>query len=172
MRARRPRSPSTDCSRRPPLRFFFGIYETGIAYETLTFCGIDQGTAGMPPPSRPAQYHDGRCRRGHAGEMPSTTDYGLCQGRKSALTPSSCPSHREYGYEAGTTHRKLRVPVGAGGRAGSCNACFSELEDAVNAARFRIAGKGPVARSRQRVSGPLEGDQRSTSCRQFQRERT
>ncbi|MGA7996300.1 MAG: ATP-dependent Clp protease adaptor ClpS [Bradyrhizobium sp.] len=111
-----------------PLRFF-GIYEQH-RYETLTFAGLTRD-GGDAQAIAPAQYHD--VDVGETAPVKCLNNgLWLCQDDdlRYAVVLSS---HREYGFEAGT-RVEIAVPVGAGG-AQFVQRCFSELENAVNAAR-------------------------------------
>ena len=111
-----------------PLRFF-GIYEQH-RYETLTFAGLTRDGRDAQAIA-PAQYHD--VDVGETAPVKCLNNgLWLCQDDdlRYAVVLSS---HREYGFEAGT-RVEIAVPVGAGG-AQFVQRCFSELENAVNAAR-------------------------------------
>ena len=111
-----------------PLRFF-GIYEQH-RYETLTFAGLTRDGRDAQAIA-PAQYHD--VDVGETAPVKCLNNgLWLCQDDdlRYAVVLSS---HREYGFEAGT-RIEIAVPVGAAG-AQFVQRCFSELENAVNAAR-------------------------------------
>ena len=110
-----------------PLRFF-GIYEQH-RYETLTFAGLTRDGRNASAIA-PAQYHDVDVGE-DAPVKCLNNGLWLCQDDdlRYAVVLSS---HREYGYEAGT-RIEIAVPVGAAG-AQFVQRCFSELENAVNAA--------------------------------------
>jgi ATP-dependent Clp protease adapter protein ClpS len=111
-----------------PLRFF-GIYEQH-RYETLTFAGLTRDGRDAQAIA-PAQYHD--VDVGETAPVKCLNNgLWLCRddGLRYAVVLSS---HREYGFEAGT-RIEIAVPVGAAG-AQFVQRCFSELENAVNAAR-------------------------------------
>jgi ATP-dependent Clp protease adapter protein ClpS len=111
-----------------PLRFF-GIYEEH-RYETLTFAGLSRNGRNAQAIA-PAQYHEV-----DVGEsLPVkclNNGLWLCQtdGLRYAVVLSS---HREYNRESGT-RIEIAVPAGADG-AEFVHRCFSELENAVDAAR-------------------------------------
>jgi ATP-dependent Clp protease adapter protein ClpS len=111
-----------------PLRFF-GIYEQH-RYETLTFAGLTRDGKDAQAIA-PAQYHD--VDVGETAPVKCLNN-GLWLCRDDNLRYAVVlSSHREYGYEAGT-RIEIAVPVGAAG-AQFVQRCFSELENAVNAAR-------------------------------------
>ncbi len=111
-----------------PIRFF-GIHEEH-RYETLTIARLTRDGRNAQAIA-PAQYHDV-----DVGEsLPVkclNNGLWLCRtdGLRYAVVLSS---HREYGFESGT-RIEIAVPVGADG-AEFVQRCFSELENAVNAAR-------------------------------------
>ena len=111
-----------------PLRFF-GIDEPH-RYETLTIAALTRDDRNAHAIA-PAQYHDL-----DVGEsVPAkclNNGLWLCEsdGLRYAVVLSS---RREYGYEPGT-RIEITVPAGADG-AELVQRCFSELENAVNAAR-------------------------------------
>jgi ATP-dependent Clp protease adapter protein ClpS len=111
-----------------PIRFF-GIYEQH-RYETLTIAALTRDDRNAPAIA-PAQYHD--VDVGESAPVKCLNNgLWLCRtdGLRYAVVLSS---HREYGYEAGT-RIEIAVPAGADG-AEFVQGCFSELENAVNAAR-------------------------------------
>jgi ATP-dependent Clp protease adapter protein ClpS len=111
-----------------PIRFF-GIYEQ-YRYETLNFAALTRDGRNAIAIA-PAQYHEV-----DVGETTPVKclDNGLwlCQadGLRYAVVLSS---YREPGYEPGT-RIEIAVPIGTDGSE-FVQRCFSELEDAVNAAR-------------------------------------
>ncbi len=111
-----------------PLRFF-GIYEQH-RYETLTFAGLTRDGRDAQAIA-PAQYHD--VDVGESAPVKCLNN-GLWLCRDDDLRYAVVlSSHREYGFEAGT-RIEIAVPVGAAG-AQFVQRCFSELENAVSAAR-------------------------------------
>ena len=111
-----------------PLRFF-SIYEQH-RYETLTFAGLTRDGRDAQAIA-PAQYHD--VDVGETAPVKCLNNgLWLCQDDdlRYAVVLSS---HREYGFEPGT-RIEIAVPVGAAG-AQFVQRCFSELENAVSAAR-------------------------------------
>jgi len=111
-----------------PLRFF-GIYEQH-RYETLSFAGLTRDGRDAQAIA-PAQYHD--VDVGETAPVKCLNNgLWLCQDGdlRYAVVLSS---HREYGFEPGT-RIEIAVPVGAAG-AQFVQRCFSELENAVSAAR-------------------------------------
>ena len=111
-----------------PLRFF-GIYEQH-RYETLTFAGLTRDGRDASAIA-PAQYHDVDVGE-DAPVKCLNNGLWLCRDEdlRYAVVLSS---HREYGFEPGT-RIEIAVPVGVAG-AQFVQRCFSELENAVNAAR-------------------------------------
>jgi ATP-dependent Clp protease adapter protein ClpS len=108
---------------------FFGIHEPH-RYETLTLAGLTRDDRNAPAIA-PAQYHE--VDIGESAPVKCLHNgLWLCQtdGLRYAVVLSS---HREYGYEAGT-RIEIAVPAGVDG-AEFVQRCFSELENAVNAAR-------------------------------------
>jgi ATP-dependent Clp protease adapter protein ClpS len=109
---------------------FFGIHE-GRRYETLTISALTRYADNYVYGIAPAQYHDV-----DIGEIEPVkclnNGLWLCvaDDLRYAVLLSS---HREYGYEAGT-RIEIAVPAGAAGSE-FVQRCFSELENAVNAAR-------------------------------------
>jgi len=109
---------------------FFGIHEER-RYETLTISALTRYSDKYSHPIAPAQYHDV-----DVGEIEPVkclnNGLWLCvaDDLRYAVLLSS---HREYGYEAGT-RIEIAVPVGTTGSE-FVQRCFSELENAVNAAR-------------------------------------
>ena len=108
---------------------FFGIHERQ-RYETLTIAALtrdDDYASGIAP----AQYHD--VDVGDSDPVKCLHNgLWLCQaeGLQYAVLLST---HREHGYETGT---RIEIAVAAGGAGVQVvQRCFSELEDAVNAAR-------------------------------------
>jgi ATP-dependent Clp protease adapter protein ClpS len=111
-----------------PLRFF-GIYEQH-RYETLTFAGLTRDGRDAQAIA-PAQYHD--VDVGETAPVKCLNN-GLWLCRNDSLRYAVVlSSHREYGFEAGT-RIEIAVPVGAAG-AQFVQRCFTELENAVSAAR-------------------------------------
>ena len=108
---------------------FFGIHEEH-RYETLSIAALIKGGRNAHTIA-PAQYHD--VDVGESAPMKCLNNgLWLCRidGLRYAVVLSS---HREYGYESGT-RIEIAVPAGADG-AEFVQRCFSELENAVNAAR-------------------------------------
>ncbi|MEA2862021.1 MAG: hypothetical protein QOC72_4060 [Methylobacteriaceae bacterium] len=111
-----------------PIRFF-GIHEEH-RYETLSIAALTRDGRNAHAIA-PAQYHD--VDVGESAPVKCLNNgLWLCEtdGLRYAVVLSS---HREYGYESGT-RIEIAVPVGAEG-AEFVQACFSELEGAVEAAR-------------------------------------
>ena len=111
-----------------PIRFF-GIHERH-RYETLTFAALTrygEVTHGIAP----AQYHDV-----DIGETESVkclnNGLWLCRTGDDLRYAVLLSAHREYDVEAGV-RVEISVPAGATG-AELVKRCFSELENAVNAA--------------------------------------
>jgi hypothetical protein len=111
-----------------PIRFF-GIYEQH-RYETVTFASLIQGGRNAQAIA-PAQYHDVDVGESEPVKC-LTNGLWLCSANdlRFAVVLSS---HREYGHESGT-RIEIAVPTGAAG-AEFVQRCFSELENAVSAAR-------------------------------------
>jgi ATP-dependent Clp protease adapter protein ClpS len=108
---------------------FFGIHEER-RYETLTFAALTRDDRDAPAVA-PAQYHD--VDIGESAPVKCLHN-GLWLCRTDDLRYAVVlSSHREYGYEAGT-RIEIAVPAGAAGGE-FVQRCFSELENAVNAAR-------------------------------------
>jgi hypothetical protein len=108
---------------------FFGIDERQ-RYETLMIAALTRDDD-YAPGIGPAQYHD--VDVGDSAPVKCLHNgLWLCQaeGLRYAVLLST---HREHGYEAGT-RIEIAVPAGAPG-ADVVQRCFSELEQAVNAAR-------------------------------------
>jgi ATP-dependent Clp protease adapter protein ClpS len=112
---------------------FFGILEER-RYETLTFSALIRN-GDYPYVIAPAQYHDVeigesepvKCLNNglwlcHTDDLPDELHYAVVLS-----------SDREYGRETGV-RVEIAVPAGAAGAA-LVQRCFSELENAVNAAR-------------------------------------
>jgi ATP-dependent Clp protease adapter protein ClpS len=111
-----------------PLRFF-GIHEQH-RYETLTIAALTRDDRNAPAIA-PAQYHD--VDVGESAPVKCLMNgLWLCRTDGLRYAVILC-SHREYGYEPGT-RIEIAVPAGAEG-AEFVQRCFSELENAVNAAR-------------------------------------
>src|SRR5229473_556178 len=111
-----------------PIRFF-GIHEEH-RYETLSIAALTRDGRNAHAIA-PAQYHD--VDVGESAPVKCLNNgLWLCEtdGLRYAVVLSS---HREYGYESGT-RIEIAVPVGADG-AEFVQACYSELEGAVEAAR-------------------------------------
>src|SRR5260370_185956 len=111
-----------------PIRFF-GIHEEH-RYEPLSLAALTRDDR-IGPAIAPAQYHDVDVGEG-APVKCLNNGLWLCRsdGLRYAVVLSS---HREYGYESGT-RIEIAVPAGADA-ADFVQRCFTELEDAVNAAR-------------------------------------
>jgi ATP-dependent Clp protease adapter protein ClpS len=111
-----------------PIRFF-GIHEQH-RYETLTIATLTRDGRDSPAIA-PAQYHD--VDIGESESMKCLQNgLWLCrtEGLRYAVVLSS---HREYGYESGI---RIEIAVSAGAKGGEfVQRCFSELENAVSAAR-------------------------------------
>jgi ATP-dependent Clp protease adapter protein ClpS len=109
---------------------FFGVHEER-RYETLTISALTRYGQNYTYAIAPAQYHDV-----DIGEIEPVkclnNGLWLCvaEDLRYAVVLSS---HREYGYEAGT-RVEIAVPAGTAGSE-FVQRCFSELENAVNAAR-------------------------------------
>jgi hypothetical protein len=130
-----------------PIRFF-GIYEQH-RYETLTFAALTKDGQHANTIA-PAQYQDVDIGE----ERPvKCLNNGLWLCRRDDLRYAVVLSfHREYGQEAGTCV-EIAAPVGEAGSA-FVQKCFSELENAINAAR---SYRGKV------LSLDSEGDYRGRS---------
>ena len=108
---------------------FFGIHEQH-RYETLTLAGLTRDDRNAPAIA-PAQYHE--VDIGESAPVKCLHNgLWLCQ-TDSLRYAVVLSSHREYGHEAGT-RIEIAVPAGVDG-AEFVQRCFSELENAVNAAR-------------------------------------
>ena len=111
-----------------PLRFF-GIWEQH-RYETLSFAGLTRDGRDAQAIA-PAQYHD--IDVGEDAPIKCLNNgLWLCRDGDLRYAVVLC-SYREYGFEPGT-RIEIAVPVGAAG-AQFVQRCFSELENAVSAAR-------------------------------------
>ena len=111
-----------------PLRFF-GIHEQ-YRYETLSFAGLTRGGRNAHAIA-PAQYYDVDVGEGAPVKC---LNNGLWLCRTDSFNYAVVLSaHREHGSEAGT-RVEIAVPIGTDGAA-FVQACFTELERAVNDAR-------------------------------------
>lgn len=111
-----------------PIRFF-GIYEQH-RYETLTFAALSR-VHEHGPTIAPAQYQDVDIGD---DEVVKCLTNGLWLCAKGDMHFAVVLSmHREYGQESGLCV-EIAVPAGAEGAA-FAQACFAELEAAINAAR-------------------------------------
>jgi ATP-dependent Clp protease adapter protein ClpS len=108
---------------------FFGIHEEH-RYETLTIATLSRDGRNAQAIA-PAQYHE--VDVGESAPVKCLNNgLWLCQ-TDSLRYAVVLSSHREYGYESGT-RIEIVAPVGADG-AEFVQRCFSELENAVDAAR-------------------------------------
>jgi hypothetical protein len=108
---------------------FFGIHEQ-YRYETLNIAALTKDGRNAIA-TAPAQYHDVDVGE---SEPVKCLNNGLWLCRTDGLRYAVVlSSHREYGYEPGT-RIEIAVPLGADGSE-FVQRCFSELENAVDAAR-------------------------------------